>query len=387
MRIGIDGRLAYQTGVGRYIRNLIKYLRIFDKKNEYVLFVRTEDYENLKNQITNIQDKDDAIHDSKLRNWKLVIADVKWHTLREQIQMLSIINKENLDLVHFPYFSVPLLYTKPFVVTIHDLIIDHFPTGKASSLPLPFYLIKRIAYKTIMNFITKRSKYIITPSKATKNEIINHYHVPEDKIGVTYEGGFDKRISNYQYQISNFKYKKYFLYVGNAYPHKNLDMLIQAYRIFKRSFPTDIKLILVGKEDFFYKKLKQKIIEDIDKKNIIMFGKASDSELEYLYNHADALIVPSLMEGFGLTALEALSMGCMVISAKIEALSEICEREAFYFQPDNIPDLVDKMIMVYKLDKKEVIEKKLKARDRAKLFSWEKMAESTLNIYESCVSV
>src|SRR5690242_4609839 len=130
MRIGIDGRLWNETGVGRYIRNLVWGLQEFDKKNEYVLFIK----------------KGLKIDDLRLKNdpWKVVETEIHWHSLAEQIKFPQILYKENLDLMHFPYFSLPIFYNKPFVVTIHDLIINHFPTGKASTLPYPLYLMKRI---------------------------------------------------------------------------------------------------------------------------------------------------------------------------------------------------------------------------------------------------
>ncbi len=97
MRIGIDARLWKETGVGRYIRNLVKELQVLDKANDYILFVRKTDYEKVITQIGN--DK-----------FKVKIADVRWHTIDEQLKLPQILNKENLDLVHFPYFSVPVGY-------------------------------------------------------------------------------------------------------------------------------------------------------------------------------------------------------------------------------------------------------------------------------------
>src|ERR1035437_5626990 len=112
MRIGIDARLWEQTGVGRYIRNIIANLQKIDKKNHYVLFIRSQDLESVSAQVKN-------------KNWEIVETNIKWHSLSEQVQFPLVLNKAKLDLVHFPYFSVPILYKKPYVVTIHDLIIDH----------------------------------------------------------------------------------------------------------------------------------------------------------------------------------------------------------------------------------------------------------------------
>src|SRR3989344_536699 len=106
MKIGIDGRLWNETGVGRYIRNLIENLKEIDKDNEYVLFMRAKDIRELKPQY---------------EKFKVVQTDIRWHTLEEQIMLPQILGKENLDLVHFPYFSAPIFYKKPYIITIHDL--------------------------------------------------------------------------------------------------------------------------------------------------------------------------------------------------------------------------------------------------------------------------
>src|SRR3989344_7264399 len=117
MKIGIDVRLWNETGVGRYTRNLIKELQKLDQKNEYVLFVLEKDVSSIRYFVSN-------------KNWKITIANIRWHSVDEQIKFSQILSNEKLDLVHFPYFSVPVFYSGKFVVTIHDLIINHFSTGE-----------------------------------------------------------------------------------------------------------------------------------------------------------------------------------------------------------------------------------------------------------------
>jgi glycosyltransferase involved in cell wall biosynthesis len=368
MKIGIDCRLWSETGVGRYIRNLVLNLQKIDKKNEYVLFVLSKDEGEILKQV-----QDDK--------FKTVIADVKWHTLKEQVKFPQILNSENLDLVHFPYFSIPIFYNRPFVVTIHDLITDHFSSGHASTLPLPFYYLKKGAYKFVMNQSSKKSKKIIAISDATKNEIVDHLIINPQKIAVTYEG-IDEKISNVKNQISNPKLKsrKYFLYVGNAFPHKNLDRLIEAFKI----LDSNANLILVGEKDYFYKRLKEKVEEMGLSEKVIFLQNVSDGELSNLYKNALALIMPSLMEGFGLPALEAMANNCLVLASKIPSLQEICKDAALYFDPHNINDLAQKMKGAASGDNGEKLKKGL---ERSKFFSWEKMAKETLKIYESCVSL
>lgn len=382
MRIGIDARLWMESGVGRYIRNLVKNLLLIDKKNEYVLFVLSKDYEEIKAELLIKNDK-----------WKIVKTDIKWHTLSEQLKFPSLLYKENLDLVHFPYFSVPVFYNKPFVITIHDLIINHFPTGTASTLPSYLYNLKLMGYNFIISEASKKTKKIITVSNATKKEIIEHLRVPEDKIEVTYEG-VGKEFSNSNFQIpnnsQNTKYKilntKYFLYVGNAYPHKNLERLLEAFKSLKFKYP-DVSLVLVGKEDYFSKRLKDKVKSvNIDNK-IIFYGEVKDSELINLYKNAKALIMPSLMEGFGLPLIEGMANKCTILCSDIEVFKEICKDAAFYFNPKDILDIVNKIEELYLNKEKDLEKRKEIGLERSKLFSWEKMARETLKIYESSISV
>src|SRR3990167_10485190 len=106
MKIGIDGRLWNETGVGRYIRNLVENLQEIDKDNEYVLFMRSTDIQKWKMLA--------SLRSGENRKWKVVPTDIRWHTISEQLKFPHILNKENLDLVHFPYFSVPVGYKRPF---------------------------------------------------------------------------------------------------------------------------------------------------------------------------------------------------------------------------------------------------------------------------------
>ena len=368
MRIGIDARLWEQTGVGRYIRNLVANLQKIDKKNRYVLFVRSQDLESVSAQVKN-------------KNWEIVETNIKWHSISEQIRFPLILNKAKLDLVHFPYFSVPILYKKPYVVTIHDLIIDHFSTGEASTLFYPLYLGKRVSYKFIINQAARNAKKIIVPSIATKEEIIDHLKILGKKISIIPEAS-DKNLKSQNTNPKTQNLGKYFLYVGNAYPHKNLVSLLYAFnKIAKEN--KDLKLILVGEKDYFYQKLEEENKSD----RIIFFGKATDRELANLYSNAVALVMPSLMEGFGLPVLEAMSLKCLVVCSDIPSLREIASNSAIYFKPENANDIKETMKSVYVNNEKYKNEKLEPAFKRSQKYSWEKAAVETLNVYESSANL
>ena len=377
MRIGIDVRLQNESGVGRYIRNLVKWLKKIDKKNEYTLFS----------------------------------PNLRWHSLKEQILLPGVLEKENFDLVHFPYFSVPFFYKKPFIVTIHDLTINHFSTGKASTLPFPIYLLKHAGYRFILGQTIKRAKKIIVPSKTTKKEILDHFKADPEKIAVIYEGvdkKFKVQSSKFKVQTQKLKLlrpKQYFLYVGNAYPHKNLEKLLRAFLRLKvqprtrtssvqgrgsrfKAKTKNLKLVLVGKSDYFYRRLRTTVSKMEIRNEVVFYGQADDKELSWLYQNAIALILPSLMEGFGLTALEAMACGCLVLASDIPALREVCGEAAIYFDPYNVQEMEGKMEDVLTHDDKEQYQRRIReGKERAKMFSWKKMAEETLKVYENCFSI
>lgn len=371
-RIGIDARLWNETGVGRYIRNLVLQLSEIDSINQYVLFLRKREFDNITLSGANVTK---------------VLADFRWHGFAEQLFFPSLLKREKLDIMHFPYFSVPVLYNRPFVITIHDLILHHFSTGQASTLPKWFYTCKLAMYKFIMQYAATHAKKIITVSDATKYQILDDLHVPLEKIVVTSEG-IDTRIVVTQKVLSQTEKIvtiPYFLYVGNAYPHKNLYTLIKAFREFQKKHPV-AQLVLVGKEEFFYKRLKR-VVAGMGVHNIIFTGFIPDNDLSYLYSHAVATIVPSLMEGFGLPALEAMAHNCVVLASDIKVLYEICGESAFYCIPTDSNDMNKKMEEIYGAKKSVIEEKKKIAMKRLSLFSWENMAKQTKEVYESSISI
>jgi glycosyltransferase involved in cell wall biosynthesis len=369
MKIGIDCRLWNETGVGRYTRNLVSELSKLDKKNNYVLFVLSKDEDSVKSLINN-------------SHFEVQSTNIRWHTFKEQLEFPKVLGKENLDLVHFPYFSVPVFYNRPFVVTIHDLIVNHFSTGHASTLPLPFYEIKLAAYKFVLNETSRRAKKIIAISNATKKEIEDHLRIKGDKIAVIYEG-VDKKLQEKRDNGNSFIKGKYFLYVGNAYPHKNIEKLLEAFGMLN----SDVNLVLVGKEDTFWRRIKEKAKRMNFSKRIIFLQDVGDMELSNLYKNALALVVPSLMEGFGLPSLEAMANKCLVLASDIPSLREICEDAAIYFDPRKVSDIKKQMEEVSSNNSNVYNDKRKEGLKRAKSFSWEKTARETLKIYESCVSL
>ncbi|EKD58504.1 MAG: glycosyl transferase, group 1 [uncultured bacterium] len=371
MQIGIDARFygSIGKGLGRYTQKLIQHLEQIDNENQYVIFLRKENFDD---------------YQSYNKNFKKVLADYKWYSFSEQIFFPLLLHKNKLDLVHFPHFNVPILYFGNFVLTIHDLILTHFPTLHSTMLNPIFYWIKYLAYKFAISSAVRRSQKILTVSEFTKNDLSNKYPESKNKIIVTYEACDDlchvaKNSSN---QVLE-KYgiiKQYILYVGNAYPHKNLERLIESFELISSRFP-DLRLALVGKEDFFYARLKKMVIEK-NIANVQFLGFVSDQDLDVLYRFAEAYVFPSLYEGFGLPPLEAMAKGTAVVSSDHPCMREVLGSAAFYCDARNAGNFADGIMNILE---NQDLKQELTQRgyEQIKRYSWDRMAKETLRVYET----
>jgi glycosyltransferase involved in cell wall biosynthesis len=380
MRIGIDARFygPIGKGLGRYTQKMIENLEKISSKdeadlgseNEYFILLRSENFEE---------------YQSARENFHKVLANYGWYSISEQIQMPRLLNKLKLDLVHFPHFNVPLLYRKKFVVTIHDLILLHFPTLRGTLLnPVVFYL-KYLAHRLVIYSTIKRATRVIAVSNFTRSDIIKHYPFAESKIDVTYEAcenycwlaDTDKIINKYGI------IKPYLLYVGNAYPHKNLENLIKAFQLVKQSIGR-LQLVIVGKEDYFYRKIKN-FVESVSEGDIVFAGFVPDQELDALYREASLFIFPSLYEGFGLPPLEAMAKGAPVVSSDHPCMKEILGESAIFANAGDKKKFAE--MIIEGINNKELRHKLIeKGYQQVQKYSWEKLARETLAIYQKAAN-
>ncbi len=371
MKIGIDARLygTKHAGIGRYVYELVNKLQSIDRENEYVIFLQADNFAECR--ITN-------------KNFHKVLADFKTYSLGEQILFPFIIAKQRLDFMHFPHFNVPFFYRGKYLVTIHDLIISHHPSSRATTLPPWLYKLKLLLYNLVVKSAAKRASRIIAVSEFTKTDIIKLLGIDEKKISVVYEGfdlppGTDSECQKLleRQGIGD----EFLLYVGSAYPHKNLEKLIQAFEIIHSEAPS-LQLVLVGKLNFFYQRLKQYVLDNHPeiKHQIIFTGYLSDEDLSGLYQRAKLYVFPSLIEGFGLPPLEAQAHNLPVVSSDASCLPEVLGDSAIYFKPDNINDMAEKIS--FGLNDAALRSRLAVAGKRnIQRFSWKKMAEEILDIY------
>ncbi|MFA7314828.1 MAG: glycosyltransferase family 1 protein [Candidatus Magasanikbacteria bacterium] len=370
MKIGIDARmLSSAFGIGRYIQQLVLELQKIDMENQYILFLRQDNFDDVK--ITN-------------PNFTKILADIPWYTFEEQKEFLHILKNNPVDFMHFPHWNVPYFYQGKFVVTIHDLTMYHFARPEASTLGHVKFWLKDQAHRKLISHVVKKAEHIIATSEFTAGDIAKTLGVDRKKITVTYQApfaldNFDEKDNQDVLQKFNIK-KKFILYVGSAYPHKNLDKLLESWQIFNEEKNREYDLVLVGKDNYFYQKLKEKFF-NLD--NIVFTGFVDDSDLIGLYRQARVFVFPSLYEGFGLPPLEASFFRVPVISSSASCLPEILGESALYFDPENVRQIVDILDLAL-TDENIRLELKRFGRENLQRFSWEKLARQTKNIYLGC---
>lgn len=369
MYIGIDARFygSIGKGLGRYTQKLIENLEKIDQSNQYVVFLRLENFDE---------------YQPKNKNFQKVLADYPWYSFSEQLFFPRLLRKYKFDFVHFPHFNVPFAYRKKIILTIHDLILLHFPTVRSSTLSPILYWLKFLAYKVVIKAAINRAEKIITVSDFTKKDISSVYkNIPEDKISVTYEA-CDKPVNKYfEKEKGALDFygiiKPYIIYIGNVYPHKNPERLVLA---FKEISESGIGLVFVGGEDYFYKRLKNFAAEN-GVGNVVFAGFVPDNEMNILLKNATAYIRPSLYEGFELPPLEAMAEGVPVLCSNHECALEILGDSALYFDGGNVKSISEAILKI--LNNKNLRQELIaKGYRQVKKYSWEEMARKTQKIYQ-----
>ena len=311
MRVGIDCRKIADFGIGTYIRGLLHGL-VEIGGEEYVAFGANDIAPMLPKGVE---------HE---------VVDAPKYSVRE---LFTVGRGARIDLFHAPHYVVPFVRV-PFVVTIHDLIHLHHRNPLA-----------RAYARSMIGRAVRRSSAVITVSEAVRNDIAATFG-HRDKIAVT-PNGVDPDFNRTGPKAEG----RYFLFVGNEKPHKNVSRLIAAAK------SIDVPLVRVGSSRF-----------------------VSNEELAALYRDAIALVIPSIEEGFGLPALEAMACGTAVITSNAPALVELTRDAAIHVDANSVEAISDAMTRVMRDEnaRAAMIERGLvRSRD----FTWRRCAEITLEIY------
>lgn len=291
-----------------------------------------------------------------------------------------------VDIIHYPYFdlffrTLPLKKSIGRVVTIHDVIPlvfpQHFPSGLKGYINL-FFQKKAL----------KNTNFVICDSQTSKIDIAEKLSYPKEKIKVIHLApgkNFKKITDQKKLNVVKKKYKipdEFVLYVGDVNWNKNILNLIEAIKISK------VNLVAVGEalcdSEIIQTRELEKLIKSLNlEQKITRTGYVPEEDLVAIYNLAKLTVLPSFYEGFGLPVLESMACGTPVICSNNSSLSEIVKEEAFFIDPSNQSDIAQKIQDVLNLPIKEKQSLSQRLNDHAAKFTWHKVAQETVKVYQS----
>ena len=289
-------------------------------------------------------------------------------------------------LAHVPYWGGPLQSPVPLVVTVHDL----------TTLLVPEYrrpLRKRL-YNALVSASARGATQIITDSEASKQDVVTHLHISEEKISRIYLAAgseFSSKDTGLLEMAVLRKYdlpETYVFYLGGYELHKNVTTLLLAWTYVGQALGEDYPLILAGKKptdasdiypdyDFYIEQLG---IGDY----VRWLGFVDEEDKPILYRNAETFVFPSKHEGFGLGVLEALASGTPVVTTNTSSLPEVLGDAGFAVDPDDARNMAGSIISTIIQDNLRA-ELRQKGEEQAAAFSWEKTATETLLVYDTAV--
>ena len=373
MQIGLTTSVIQRgrSGVGQYVLSLVRAMLPHTSQNEFSLFVLEEDRplfsfaENVM-RIVPVAER-----------YRPAVKDILWH----QLKLPGIARKLGLDVLHAPSYR-RLIASAPCatVGTIHDLAPFRL-AGK--------YDWKRMLYgRVVVKRLARRQDAVIAVSDTTAADIRQFFGVREDRLSTVHNGIDHTRFNTVGAEGATTHVaerwgmrKPYFLFVSRLeHPGKNHTRLIGAYEQFRRETNADVELVLGGGDWHGVEVIRQRAAQSPFAQDIRFLGFVPDAELPALYQAAQAMVYPSLFEGFGLPPIEAMACGCPVICSTRGALGEVVGDAASIVDPESESDIARALCAA--LAGRSGIERGIA---HAETFSWDRAAKETLSVYHSAV--
>ena len=286
------------------------------------------------------------------------------------------------DLFHWTNFLCLSQRRGKKILTVHDVSFFLFPEHH----PLK----RRLLFDSLFPRSLEQAHHIITDSQNTKNDLVQHFHVPPKKITTIYLGA-DPTFAPVSQQEATatldrhgLRWKQYLLYVGTLEPRKNLVRLMRAYDLFRANYFRPLPLVLVGANGWLNQDLFMEIEKSSWKDDIKILGYVPKTDLSALYSGSLAFVYPSLYEGFGLPPLEAMACGAPVITSNNSSLPEVVGDAAILVDAYNADKIAEAMLLVA-TDPSICGRLRQRGLERAKCFDWRLTAERTLAVYEKAL--
>lgn len=316
----------------------------------------------------------ESIHARASITWKTIRSRTLWSQARLPLELIF---GARPDVIFIPNHVVPLFGSGTFVVTVHDLAYEYFPDSYTKK--------ERVYQRFALKSALLKSRYIIVPSQTTKDDIVKLYKGDPNRIYVIPHGidpTFYDVKKNYQTASLGFGITKpYILYTGHLESRKNIITLIEAYILLRQEEKVKHALVLAGSPGYKYSEI-EKVLDRVPanfRRDIIETGHVSGDTLKSLLAHADIFVMPSLYEGFGISALEAMAVGIPTIVNNTPSLLEVVGNGALCVPMKKAFPLAAKMsyLIHHPL---EMTLYRIKAKRRARTFTWERSVSQTYDV-------
>jgi glycosyltransferase involved in cell wall biosynthesis len=369
--LGIDSRELFAPqprGIGKTLRVLIEQIALLVRDWTFTLFTNRLDGKNV----------------SLPGQPKLIDIRGNRYNLWENIRLPLAALTERIDLLHCPAQTAPVFSPYPVVLTVHDIIPLRIDDGWPSSDVARFR-------HHLARSVSKASR-IITISDFTRRDLLTEFKIDEKKVDVIHWGidrGAYQADTSEQWQGISARWdlrRPFFLAFGGDAPRKNVAKILEAFATIVRCCRSDVQLALVGVPKSTETKYRAIIDHFEIKERTVLMGFLSDPEIVALLTRGEALVYPSLYEGFGLPILEAMAAGTPVITSNTTSLSEIAGQAAILVDPNNVSALAE--AMRHCLDNAQVKDRlrKLGYR-RVEEFSWQRTALQTVTAYKKALGI
>jgi glycosyltransferase involved in cell wall biosynthesis len=287
------------------------------------------------------------------------------------VRLPLVLKKIKADVFVSPDGFCSLTTSIPQCLVVHDLGFLHQPQAYKSS-HLPFY-----RYYT-PRFI-KKAKAVATVSSSSKQDLVKHYKILPGKISIVHSAVKDVFIPASEEEKERIKQKitggkEFFIYIGAIQPRKNLVNLLKAFSLFKKRLKSEMKLVLCGRQAWKNNEFLELLKTYKFREDVVLTGYLPEEELVPLLGAAYAMVYPSFFEGFGVPVLEAMKTNVPVLTSAGTSMEEIGEDAALYFDPADIRDMGDKLMMIYK---DETLRSRLieKGKIISQKYSWDRTAD------------
>lgn len=274
------------------------------------------------------------------------------------------------------HLLLPLRYV-PTVLTVHDLIFRHLPDHHK---PL-----NRWYLNLAMPLFCRRASHLIAVSDQTRDDLIMLYGLPAEKISVVHEAAAPHFRPQPAEKVEAVRRRyglpdRYLLSVGTIEPRKNLIRLLEAFERLYADRLTD-GWVVVGKRGWLYDDFFARLEQSPARNAVVLPGYVADEDLPAVYAGAQALVFPTLYEGFGLPVLEAMACGTPVVASDTSSVPEVGGSAALYFDPTDVEGMVE---AISRLLRDLALQAELRRRGlaRAGEFSWSKTAGETETVYQ-----